>query len=196
MLAVIDKNAVIFYYCSISTLFNNQPLTDGDEACPYLIHPNADSATHPTNSQKDKNTNQLEIFMNQQNKSTYTATDLNAFKQLLLKARDETRAEISKFKESLADPGDHHINHNHMAENGTDAMELSKIANQVTVLSKYLQKIEHALTRIANGNYGVCGHCAKTIPRERLMIVPVAKECRTCKEKGNQQSRIYSGARR
>ena len=44
-----------------------------------------------------------------------------------------------------------------------------------------LRAIENALSRIANGKYGFCLRCSKTIPEERLSAIPYAVLCIDCK---------------
>jgi DnaK suppressor protein len=45
-----------------------------------------------------------------------------------------------------------------------------------------LLHIERALQRIEGGTYGVCSHCQRTIPVERLKAVPWAHYCIDCQE--------------
>ncbi|MEB8342110.1 TraR/DksA family transcriptional regulator [Streptomyces endophyticus] len=43
-----------------------------------------------------------------------------------------------------------------------------------------LTDVEAALDRIAEGRYGHCHRCRRTIDRDRLMIVPQARYCARC----------------
>jgi DnaK suppressor protein len=45
-----------------------------------------------------------------------------------------------------------------------------------------LRQIDHALSRIANGTYGICLHCEDDITPKRLAAVPWAAFCITCQE--------------
>jgi len=45
-----------------------------------------------------------------------------------------------------------------------------------------LEKIEEALVRIENDNYGECEECGESIAKKRLMIVPFAKFCINCQQ--------------
>jgi RNA polymerase-binding transcription factor len=47
-----------------------------------------------------------------------------------------------------------------------------------------VEEIDRALTKIANGTYGVCEQCGETIPRERLKAIPFAALCVKCKSGG------------
>lgn len=42
--------------------------------------------------------------------------------------------------------------------------------------------IDQALTRIKNGNYGICAKCGETIPEARLKALPYATTCINCAE--------------
>lgn len=46
------------------------------------------------------------------------------------------------------------------------------------------EDVEAALSRLAAGTYGVCGHCGQRIPDARLEAVPEATLCVGCKTGG------------
>ncbi len=48
--------------------------------------------------------------------------------------------------------------------------------------SHLLQAIEEALARIAQGTFGVCDACERSIAESRLKAVPWTHLCRDCKE--------------
>lgn len=48
---------------------------------------------------------------------------------------------------------------------------------------KTLNKINSAVTRMKNGNYGICAQCGQTINEARLKAMPYAVLCLTCKTK-------------
>src|SRR5947207_14887873 len=49
--------------------------------------------------------------------------------------------------------------------------------------AKILQAIEDALTRIEEGNYGLCRDCGEPIAEARLNAIPWTRVCIACKEK-------------
>lgn len=51
-----------------------------------------------------------------------------------------------------------------------------------------LSRIEEALQKITDGQYGTCDACAERIPVKRLEIVPFAKFCVACKSKIEETS--------
>ena len=54
---------------------------------------------------------------------------------------------------------------------------------------KLLEKIDHAVARIDEGNYGVCVECGNDIRIKRLEARPVAKFCIDCKIEQEQQEK-------
>ncbi|MGM0596662.1 MAG: RNA polymerase-binding protein DksA [Myxococcota bacterium] len=58
---------------------------------------------------------------------------------------------------------------------------------------KYLlRKIDKALDRIENGEYGVCEHCGDEIGKGRLKARPVTTMCIDCKEEQEKEEKNYS----
>jgi DnaK suppressor protein len=47
-----------------------------------------------------------------------------------------------------------------------------------------VDEIDAALAKIADGSYGTCEQCGKSIPRERLRAIPYATLCVQCKSMG------------
>jgi len=59
------------------------------------------------------------------------------------------------------------------------AKELSIERNTLDLLDK----VDHALERIASGDYGICENCGKAIPVERLNVLPYSTLCVHCASK-------------
>lgn len=59
------------------------------------------------------------------------------------------------------------------------AKELSIEQNTLDLLSK----VNHALDRVASGNYGICESCGTPIPVERLDVLPYSTLCVECAAK-------------
>ena len=57
---------------------------------------------------------------------------------------------------------------------------------------KLLSKIQHALDKIENGDYGVCENCGEPISNGRLEARPVAQYCIDCKTEMEQKERRYT----
>lgn len=118
-----------------------------------------------------------------------TKKELNKFKKLLLRKRDEMLEDLGQLKDremaaTLKDASGENTAYSfHMADVGTDNMEREKAFFFATREGKFLNHIESALQRIESGDYGNCIDCEKSIPMERLLAVPTATRCVPCKEK-------------
>lgn len=73
----------------------------------------------------------------------------------------------------------------HMADQGTEAMEREKAALFATKEGRYLYRIEEALRRLYNDpeNFGKCHKCGADVGFERLDALPHARYCIDCKRK-------------
>jgi DnaK suppressor protein len=52
------------------------------------------------------------------------------------------------------------------------------------------RKIEHALSRLKDGTFGICKECGEEISEGRLQARPVATLCIKCKEKRETEEKI------
>ncbi|HTF99958.1 MAG TPA: RNA polymerase-binding protein DksA [Nitrospirota bacterium] len=108
-----------------------------------------------------------------------TEAKLQSIRKQLLKQRQELLSEaeqtlnskISTEKESFPDPTDQAV-----AE--LDNNFLLKLRGRE---QKLLKKIDEAIARIDNGNYGVCESCGGEINIKRLEARPVTTLCIECK---------------
>jgi RNA polymerase-binding transcription factor DksA len=73
----------------------------------------------------------------------------------------------------------------HMADQGTEAMEREKAALFATKEGRYLYRIEEALRRLYNDpkSFGSCHTCGTDVGFERLDALPHARYCIDCKLK-------------
>jgi RNA polymerase-binding transcription factor DksA len=73
----------------------------------------------------------------------------------------------------------------HMADQGTEAMEREKAAVFATKEGRYLYRLEEALRRLYNDpkSFGVCHTCGVDVGYERLDALPHARYCIDCKLK-------------
>jgi len=101
-------------------------------------------------------------------------------KELLLKKRKELLEEV-KVKtrsESEADRKDDVGDIYDLATNERDR-ELNLLMSDRE--RDKINEIDDALVRIDDGTYGTCEECGTDIPKKRLMIMPFARLCVTCK---------------
>lgn len=68
----------------------------------------------------------------------------------------------------------------HDPEGATIAFERSQIGALVQQARAHLAEIEAAITRIEDGDYGICEVCGRAIPGERLEARPTARRCVAC----------------
>ncbi len=120
--------------------------------------------------------------------------DLQFFRALLLKKREETLKNVDYLKSVLNSTnqeasGDHSAYSFHMADQGTDAMEREKAFLFISRDEKYLKQIDSALERIENGTYGICRVTGKEISKERLEAVPTTTISYEAKVKAEKAGR-------
>ena len=113
-----------------------------------------------------------------ENRQRYSDSDLQEFKEIILKKIEKAEKDLALIKESFIN------NHN----NGTDdtsptfkafeegAEILSKEQNAILAgrQEKFIRDLKHALIRIENKTYGICRVTGKLIDKERLKAVPHA----------------------
>jgi len=77
------------------------------------------------------------------------------------------------------------VHTDHMADQGTEAMEREKAALFATKEGRYLYRLEEALRRLYSDpeNFGACHTCGEPVGFERLDALPHARYCIDCKLK-------------
>ena len=109
-------------------------------------------------------------------KTYLTDEELEHFKQLLLKRREEVLRVLDILRSSISDENvEDSINSNysmHMADHGTDTMDREQRFMFIARDEKYIGYIDQALDRIRNKVYGICIKSGKPIPKKRLEAVP------------------------
>lgn len=68
-----------------------------------------------------------------------------------------------------------------------------KLVN-VRRIKQQIAEVEHALSKIQNGTYGMCDDCGKPIPEGRLKAIPQANLCLDCKTR-QHRSLLRPGVR-
>ncbi len=105
----------------------------------------------------------------------FSDEELEQFRQLIDEKRQQALEEIDSMRAQIDDAreneGDSAYSF-HMADAGTDAMELEKLYLMIARQQKYVGYLERALERVQNGTYGLCKVTGKPIPKERLLAVP------------------------
>jgi len=73
----------------------------------------------------------------------------------------------------------------HMADAGSDAAERETLLELAASEQKLVEKINHALKRLENGEYGSCELCNGEISEDRLKAIADSTVCMKCMEKYN-----------
>jgi DnaK suppressor protein len=106
-------------------------------------------------------------------------------RQILIKRRDALRkalaGDLSLLKELRAQTsGD-------MVDAALDSVQ-DEISSQLAeVESRELSRIEYALERMREGQFGICEGCGAGIPMARLNALPYATYCITCQREAERQ---------
>jgi len=106
-------------------------------------------------------------------------------RQVLVKRRDALRkalaGDLSLLKELKAQTsGD-------VVDAALDSVQ-DEISSQLAeVESRELARIEYALERMRNGQYGICEGCGSNIPMARLNALPYATFCIKCQREAERQ---------
>jgi DnaK suppressor protein len=66
-------------------------------------------------------------------------------------------------------------------EEATETLELEKRLTLENRIRQEIAAVEHALSKIEKGTYGLCDNCGQTISAERLEALPQASLCVKCK---------------
>jgi DnaK suppressor protein len=61
---------------------------------------------------------------------------------------------------------------------GIEHQELARLT--ASRLAERARRLRHALTRVSDGEYGICAECGAAIPAARLLAVPDATTCVAC----------------
>lgn len=113
---------------------------------------------------------------NEERVSPYSDEELEYFKEIILKKREEAEKELeslqSTLRDSMENANDESAYSFHMADAGTDAQEREKTYMLFNRTKKFIRYLNDALKRIDNKTYGVCKVTGKKIAKGRLEAVP------------------------
>ncbi len=112
----------------------------------------------------------------QERVSPYSDEELEYFRDIILKKREEAEKELESLQNSLRDSMENASDESaysfHMADAGTDAQEREKTYMLFNRTKKFVRYLNDALKRIDNKTYGVCKVTGKKISKGRLEAVP------------------------
>jgi len=122
-------------------------------------------------------------------KNKYSKKDLDRFRKTIQQKIDELEGNMDDLRDDLninskgnASLSQDSVYSVHMADAGTDSYEREKGFHLMNRETNYVNFLNLALERINSGEFGICSVCGGKIPEERMMEVPNATKCVTCKE--------------
>lgn len=122
-------------------------------------------------------------------KKKFTKKELSAFKNLILKKKDEILEEINHIaedtlKKSQKDAsGDISGYTYHMADVATDTYDREFSMGLASNERQLLYEFDDAIKKVDEGTFGICEDCKSSISKTRLKAVPYARLCIKCQEK-------------
>jgi len=108
------------------------------------------------------------------------ASELNYFKEILESRKEQIDKNINGVHNELNQLNGLELNDegDHASANNNSMVESAIVQQQL----KELSEIQRALTKIANGEYGICEMCEDDIGFQRLKVKPHAHYCIDCRE--------------
>ena len=115
----------------------------------------------------------------QTNKGHLTTADIEHFRQILLRKRQEIVGNVSEIEEETLKKTDGDLSNMpiHLADMGTDSYEQEFALGLMDSERKLLREIDDALYRIEQKTYGTCEATGVPIAKARLEAKPWAKYC-------------------
>lgn len=111
-------------------------------------------------------------------KTRYSDSELEEFKELILKKLAEAQEDLDLLKGSLSHNDDHGTDDTgrtfNMMEDGSDTLSREEVAQLASRQEKFIANLQSALVRIENKTYGICRATGNLIQKERLRLVPHA----------------------
>ncbi len=109
----------------------------------------------------------------------------NRFRALLEKERVRLAEEVAQIEreghEALSEASGENNYRDHMADQGTATFARELDMTLEGNVREALVSVLSALEKTEQGTYGVCERCGSAINEERLMAIPTASLCITCK---------------
>lgn len=101
--------------------------------------------------------------------------DIESYKRRLLGRQAELDVRLHNIEDQLDDEPNPDVEERAVEREDDEMLEGLGNAGK-----KELEQIEHALTRIENGTFGICVECGDEISDQRLEVIPYATKCKDC----------------
>ncbi len=116
-------------------------------------------------------------------KSPFDRKELQQFRAALLGLRSHRIGDKESREQEALKAAGQDVSVDHMADFGTDNYEQEFTLGILEQDVETLRDINDALSRIADGSFGLCEECLKPVARARLRALPYARLCVDCKTK-------------
>lgn len=111
----------------------------------------------------------------------YGDTDLQEFKEIILRKLDKAQRDYDIFKSSITHGDDNDTQDTSptfkILEEGAATLSKEEAGKLAQRQLKFIQHLQAALVRVENKTYGVCRECGQLISKDRLRAVPHATLC-------------------
>ncbi len=123
-----------------------------------------------------------------------SAEKLKFFEDLIRAELEESMAYIESINKeqslgSRESSGDLSSYAYHQADQGSETNYMEHTAMMMETEREKIRKLNDAMRRLHEGNFGFCEMCGENIPDARLQIIPYATLCIECKEKMETKKR-------
>lgn len=119
-----------------------------------------------------------------EDESPWTPEELAEVRDQLETHRKRVTADVVATEQGIADLLDDSDGAgSDQADIGSASLERDAEMSLASNARDMLLQIEHAMTRIEFGTYGVCESCGNPVGKQRLMAFPRATLCMTCKQR-------------
>lgn len=115
--------------------------------------------------------------------SPFSEKELRQLQKALLEEKQRTLRQGNFTREVMDIPsntGELSFHRTHIADQGSENFQCEFASQLKSIEFHALREIDEALTRIAQGTYGICERCGEPIPYARLEVVPYARLCMKC----------------
>ena len=115
-------------------------------------------------------------------KAAFAKKDLDDFKKQLLEERAQLEKQLNEIEEANFQATQSEISgeggfDEEFADAGSFTLERESALSIENNIRDLMQKIDHALERIAQGTFGICERCGKPVEKARIRALPYANLC-------------------
>lgn len=115
------------------------------------------------------------------------AKDLQFFREMLQGMLDDTMVKSQETLEDMTESGEVYADPADRATAESDRAFTLRLRDRER---KLVRKIQQAVQRIDDGEYGICGECGDDISIARLKARPMTTLCIACKSKQEEEEKV------